>query len=91
METLYKIEEEILQLFNSRESSNDNGRTTSTQSSNAVSGDCPHSRDKLGEAPRLILRAANERKFRNSATDLIINTKDLKVIYVYDYPCAMPT
>ena len=82
MDTLHKIEEEILQLFNSRDSNNDYAKTFSTQSNNAVSGDSPHSKDELEKASSLILRPANEKKYRNSATDLMISTKDLKVIYV---------
>ena len=79
MDTLSNIEKEVLRLCISRESEHDDAQTDSEQNSKGTSDCILHLRKELGQTPHLILRVSNDKKFRNSSTDLIISATDLEV------------
>ena len=80
MDTLVNIEEEILQFCTSHESKYNETEKSSTHCDMEVPKDGQCFREK---AQKLKLRVSNDKRFRISFADLIINRRDLEVLYLH--------
>ena len=77
MDTLHKVKEGILQFCASHESKHDEAENLSMHCDMELPEDGRQFREK---AQKLKLRISNDKRFRISFADLIINRKDLEVL-----------